>query len=416
MKRWLLCTLLAGCATQSTPPADPTEGITIVERQTESDGITEARLDNGLKILLQEKHDVPVVSSYIWYRVGSANEESGATGLAHYLEHLLFKGTDRYRKGEIDALTLKNGGANNAFTWRDYTAYYFNFASDRWDTALQIESNRMRHTVFDAKEFNSEKKVVLEELYRALDRPTGKLERDMRVQLYGAAHPYGHHTLGTKEDLEERVDVATVKAFYDKYYWPNNATMVIVGDFDTDTVLARIEELFGAIPAGESPPPLDQQRPAAPGNARIEMPDDVAVARAIIDHPGVTVGEPDDFVLDVISRILGGGVASRLYQRLVENDRSCVAASTWNASGNLPGSFTVEVQAQTGADRAVIDAAVAEELARLAAEPVSAEELDRAKTQIIAGFTFDKEKADERAYLIGLYDAHGDHTLMGRYT
>src|SRR5580693_7949897 len=128
-------------------------------------------LDNGLVVITKEVHASPIVTSMIWYRVGSRNEELGQTGKSHFLEHMLFKGTDRYKKGDIDLITLKNGGANNAFTWLDYTAYYFTFASDRWQVALDIEANRMRHTTFAPEEFDPEKKVVEEELHIGLDGP-----------------------------------------------------------------------------------------------------------------------------------------------------------------------------------------------------------------------------------------------------
>src|ERR1044071_9249554 len=141
-------------------------------------------LDNGLVVLTKEVHTSPIVSAMIWYRVGSRNEEMGQTGKSHFLEHMLFKGTDRFKKGEIDLLTLKNGGANNAFTSHDFTAYYFNFASDRWQAALEIESDRMVNCVFDHDEFEAEKKVVIEELKSSLDSPWGLLIQETDAAAY----------------------------------------------------------------------------------------------------------------------------------------------------------------------------------------------------------------------------------------
>src|SRR5581483_8360448 len=142
---------------QATPTATPDESFL-------TRGVQKMTLANGLTVITKEQHDKPVVATIIWYRVGSRNEELGQTGKSHFLEHMMFKGTEKFAKGAIDLITLRNGGANNAFTSNDFTAYYFNFASDRWETALEIEASRMRETLFDVKEFESEKSVVIEEL------------------------------------------------------------------------------------------------------------------------------------------------------------------------------------------------------------------------------------------------------------
>ena len=227
------------------------------DRETESQfqiqpfitrGVQKRVLPNGLTLITKELHDKPVVASVIWYRVGSRNEELGQTGKSHFLEHMLFKGTERYKKGEIDLITLKNGGANNAFTWLDFTAYYFTFASDRWQDALEIESDRMRNTSFAEEEFASEKQVVEEELSIGLDGPWEALENEVWATAF-RQHPYHWPTVGWIEDLESATG-ADMKAYYDKWYHPRNATLVIVGDFNSDEIAEKVEELFGPIPAG----------------------------------------------------------------------------------------------------------------------------------------------------------------------
>src|SRR6516165_1565058 len=211
-------------------------------------------LDNGLVVLTKEIHTSPIVTSMIWYRVGSRNEELGQTGKSHFLEHMLFKGTDHFRKGEIDLITLKNGGGNNAFTSQDFTAYYFNFASDRWDIALEIEADRMVNCAFDPDEFEAEKKVVIEELKTGLDSPWGLLHQEQEAAAF-KVHPYRNPIVGWLQDVE-RATAEEQQAYYHRYYHPNNATLVVAGDFETERVLAKVARAFGSIPAGPLPPKM----------------------------------------------------------------------------------------------------------------------------------------------------------------
>src|SRR5215471_11514645 len=176
-------------------------------------GVQRKKLSNGLTILTKEVHTKPIVSCIIWYRVGSRNEELGQTGKSHFLEHMLFKGTDRFAQGQIDLETLTNGGANNAFTWMDFTAYYFTFASDRWRVALDIEASRMRNTTFAREEFESEKQVVEEELHIGLDGPWEALENEIWATAF-RQHPYHWPTVGWLQDLENAT-ADDMKSYYD---------------------------------------------------------------------------------------------------------------------------------------------------------------------------------------------------------
>src|ERR1051326_5874405 len=173
-------------------------------------------LDNGFVVLTKEVHTSPIVTSMIWYRVGSRNEELGQTGKSHFLEHMLFKGTDRFKKGEIDLITLKNGGANNAFTSHDFTAYYFNFASDRWDVALDIEADRMVNCTFETEEFEAEKKVVIEELKSSLDSPWGLLIQETDAAAY-KIHPYRNPIVGWLQGVE-RAWAGEQQAYSRRYF------------------------------------------------------------------------------------------------------------------------------------------------------------------------------------------------------
>src|SRR5262245_29736436 len=265
-------------------------------------------LQNGLTLITKEMHDKPVVATMMWYRVGSRNEELGQTGKSHFLEHMLFKGTDKYGKGEIDLITLRNGGANNAFTWLDFTAYYFTFASDRWEAALEIEASRMRDTAFAEEEFASEKKVVEEELHIGLDGPWEALENEVWATAF-RQHPYHWPTVGWIEDLE-RATAADMKAYYDRWYHPRNATLVVVGDVDTEQTIARISNLFGHIAAGPDISPLGTVEPPQKGEKRILVKKPTPVERLLIGYHAPAVAEEDSYVLHVVEALLSTGKTS----------------------------------------------------------------------------------------------------------
>src|SRR3989449_878371 len=277
-------------------------------------------LDNGLVVLTKEVHTSPIVTSMIWYRVGSRNEELGQTGKSHFLEHMLFKGTDRFKKGEIDLITLKNGGGNNAFTSHDFTAYYFNFASDRWEVALEIEADRMVSCAFEPDEFEAEKKVVIEELKTGLDSPWGLLHQEQEAAAY-KMHPYRNPIVGWLQDVE-RATAAEQQAYYRKHYHPNNAILVITGDFQTDRVLESVARHFAGIPAGPAADPVTIVEPEQRGEKRVAVRWRSKIPRVAITYHAPAIAHPDSYALQVLGVILAEGKASRLYQRMVEREQN----------------------------------------------------------------------------------------------
>src|SRR5207249_1388192 len=277
-------------------------------------------LDNGLVVLTKEVHTSPIVTSMIWYRVASRNEGLGKTGKSHFLDHMLFKGTERFKKGEIDLITLKNGGGNNAFTSHDFTAYYFNFASDRWDVALEIESDRMVNCAFDPEEFEAEKKVVIEELKTGLDSPWGLLLQEQEATAF-KIHPYRNPIVGWLQDVE-RATAEQQQAYYRRYYHPNNATLVIAGDFDTDDVLKKVEAAFGPIPTGPQAAPMPLYEPPQRGERRVVVRWRSKVPRLAISYHAPQIAAPDSYALQVLAVVLAEGKASRLYQRMIEREQT----------------------------------------------------------------------------------------------
>ena len=364
--------------------------------------LKELRLDNGFGALLVERHNLPVVASMVWYRVGSRDEQTRETGLSHFLEHMMFKGTDRYAKGEIDLLTSKMGGSNNAFTDNDNTAYYFSLASDRWETALEIEASRMRGCLLDESEFAAERSVVLEELAMGEDDPWRSLFVGVESLAY-QLHPYHNPVIGYREELE-RVSCAQMRAYYDRNYGPNRSFLVAVGDIDVGRTSARIQELFGGIESvSERVPVLTEPALTADRRGGIRAPGDIS--RIAMACRTCRMGERDDFSLDVLSHVLGSGKSSRLYRRLVAKEELATHVSTSNETRADPGLFWVFVELRPGADLARTEAAVREELDILLESGVTGAEHRRARVQIRSSYLFEDETVLDTAMKIGRFEA-----------
>src|SRR4026208_1801197 len=334
-------------------------------------------LDNGLTVLTRELHASPIVSAMIWYRVGSRNEEFGQTGKSHFLEHMLFKGTDRFKKGEIDLLTLKNGGGNNAFTSHDFTAYYFNFASDRWDIALDIESDRMVNCVFAPEEFEAEKKVVIEELRMGLDSPWGLLMQELDATAY-KVHPYRNPVIGWLQDVERATD-AEQQNYYQRHYYPGNATLVLTGDFEADRVLEKVYQRFSSIPRSPISTATTAVEPTQRGEKRLQLQWRSKVPRIGIAYHAPEIAHPDSYALQVLNLILTEGKTSRLYQRLVEREQSVTFVTAEYAESKDPTLFHIRAEARGMHTADEIESSVYEELQRIVTDGPTAQELDRAK-------------------------------------
>lgn len=364
-----------------------------------TDDLGRVTLDNGLTVLTRETHVSPTVTTMLWYRVGSRHERAGETGRSHFLEHMLFKGTERYAKGEIDLLTMKNGGSNNAFTSYDFTAYYFSFAADRWEAALDIEADRMVNTMFDPIEFEAEKKVVLEELKAGLDQPWGRLMQDLNARAF-LRHPYRNPVIGWLDDVEAAT-IDGMKAHYRRYYRPSNATLVLVGDFETEDVLAKVENRFGPIPS--DPPVLDDgdPEPEQTSERRFERSWRSDVPRLAIAYHAPRIGHPDSYPLQVLSVLLAEGKASRLYQRSVERDRATTFVSAEYGESKDDTLFYIRAESRGEVSPAAIEAGIYEELESIASGDVRPDELARARHQIEAHFVFSMERAVDQAMLFG---------------
>ena len=359
------------------------------------------QLENGLTVLIRERHGAPVITCELAFKVGAVDERDNERGIAHFLEHMLFKGSTSFKKGEIDQYTSKNGGQNNAWTSRDMTAYHFTMPSSGLDAALKILYEMLGQSTLDEKEFEAEKGPVLEELHAGQDDPWDRLWERSTAEVY-SKHPYHHPVIGYEEEIRAMTQ-AQMKKFYDKYYKPANAVLVIVGDVDAEKTYAKVKAMFELIPSGTQVPVLDVVEPAQEKEKRIETEEEVEVDRMIMAWRGPAVGQEDDYVCDILSSVLGTGRTARLYRRLVEKDQLASGADVSNYSGRFPGTFMVNVEALPGADRAKIEAAIEDEIARLAAEGPTADELTKARNGTIAAFIFRAENSSSMANLLATY-------------
>jgi len=358
-------------------------------------------LNNGLTVVLMEEHKAPVVTFQIWYRVGSRNEITGKTGLSHLTEHMMFKGTAKKGKGEFSRIVAKNGGTENAFTGNDYTAYFENFSADRIDLSLALEADRMQNLTVDPKEFELERSVVMEERRtRVDDDPYSYLIENLYAIAF-LVHPYHAPVIGWMSDLKNltRDDVYD---YYKKYYVPNNATIVVVGDFYMDELLPKIKAAFGEIPRGPEPPQQVSPEPQQAGVRRTLVKREAQLSFLFVGYPSPNHQSPDNYALTLLSTILSSGKSARLYRSLVyEQQLALEVGGSYGALTSDPELFYLYATAQPETNVEVLEAALNKEIVRLQSEGVSEKELEKAKNQIAAEYLMGSDSNFFRAMQIG---------------
>jgi len=380
-----------------------------------ADRVVATTLDNGLRVLLIEDARSPIVSFQVWYRVGSRNEHRGATGIAHFLEHLMFKGTPSHGPKQFARLVEQNGGQDNAFTSQDVTSYYVDIAADKLDLVIDLEADRMQNLLLDPKEINSERQVVIEERRtRTEDDPSGFLGEEVSSIAF-KAHPYGVPIIGWMDDIK-RITPDEIRAFYKMYYVPNNAIIAAVGAFRADDALEKIKRRFGRIPRGKVPPPLLAVEPLQNGERRVivkkqaELPI-VYMAWHVPNH------RSDDSVpLEVLSTILAGGRASRLYRDLVYQRQLALEAGGDNSYFSIdPNLFWFWATPMPGQTPEKLEAELSAHMERLKTEPVTDEELTRAKNQIEAAFVYQEDSIHQRASLLARFELIGGYAMKDSF-
>lgn len=367
-------------------------------------------LDNGLTLLVRETHAAPVASFWLWYRVGSRNEQPGRTGISHWVEHMLFKGTSTYPKGEVDRLFQREGGHFNGMTWLDWTTYYATLPAERIGLALEIEADRMQNALFDPEATESERTVILSEREGNENRPGYMLGEQVQAASF-LAHPYRHLVIGWKEDLR-RITREELYQHYRTYYTPNNAVAVAVGAFRAEEMADAIEAAFGAIPRGASPPPVVVTEPRPRAERRVKLLGPGGAHYLRITHQMPPARDPDFFPMVVLNAVLDGatglppfggsglGRAARLYRALV-NTNLAVSVNASVAATIDPFLFSISATVRQDGDRALVERRILDELERLKSEPVSRSELERAIKGTRAMFAYGSESVTNQAMWLG---------------
>jgi zinc protease len=411
---WALPCLLAGLLSLGgvTARAAQAPSGAAVTASSITTGVRETRLPNGLKILTKEVRNAPVVSFSVWYRVGSRNEHTGITGTSHLLEHMMFKGTKTRAPGEISRTLFINGATFNASTYYDWTNYYETIASDRLEMAMQIESDRMTGSLIDPQQLASEMTVVRSELEGRENSPGTLLSQAVAAAAF-EAHPYQWPVIGWRSDVEN-VPRSAIYNYYRTHYGPNNATMVIVGDFDTQKTLALVKKYFGAVKPIPTPTPVYTVEPPQRGERRVTVRRAGALPMVMIGYRTPPAKSADSYALDMLASVLSEGRSSRLYQNLVEKQIATDADAS-NPSLKDGYLFTLSGTARPGVTPDRLEKALIDEVERLKQEPVSEAELTRAKNRIAADFIFQNDSVTAQANLLGYWDMTVDWHYVSTY-
>lgn len=400
---WSLAALCAFAPPGSALAADPPP--------TAADATHEFTLGNGMKVIVREDRRAPTVAHMVWYRTGSIDEHSGVTGVAHVLEHMMFKGTGSLKPGEFSQRVAALGGRENAFTSKDYTAYFQQIEKTRLEQVMALEADRMANLVLDADEFAREIRVVMEERrLRTEDQPIALVHEALNAAAF-IAHPYRHPIIGWMSDLQH-MTVDDTRDWYQRWYAPNNAVLVVVGDVDAQQVRTLADKHYGPVARRELLPSRPQHEPAQRGIRRVTV-------KAPAENPYVALAfkaptlrdiaqDQDAHALDVLAAVLDGYDNARLNARLVRTDR--VANSVGAGYANIargPSLFVLDGTPAAGTTTAELEQRLRAEIERVAREGVSEQELQRVKAQLIAGQVYKRDSIFGQAMEIGVMEMSG---------
>ena len=377
----------------------------------------EYQLDNGLKLIVQEDHRAHVAVVQIWYRVGSSYEHDGITGVSHALEHMMFKGTKRFGPGKFSAAVAAHGGRQNAFTSSDYTAYYEEWSADNVELSFDLEADRMRNLVIDDAEFKKEINVVLEERRLRTDDSPESLAMEAAQAVAYLTSPYRYPVIGWEADIKNMTAV-DLRAWYQRWYGPNNAIVVVVGDVQPDAVHVLAEKYFAPLAASAIAPAKDRPEIVQNGTKRVVLNSDKArvpylvmaykapVLAQALRGDGVAEWEP--YALDVLAAMLTGDDSARLKRELVRGREIASSLSAGvETAARLPTLFSVSAVPADGISLEKLEQAITVQLNALADHPPTSAELERIKTQVVADTVFQRDSMQHQAMTIGALEAVG---------
>ncbi len=374
-------------------------------------------LDNGLKLLVQEDHRAHVAVVQVWYRVGSSYEHDGITGVSHALEHMMFKGTPRYAAGKFATTVAAHGGRQNAFTSNDYTAYYEEWSADNVELSFDLEADRMRNLVIDEDTFKKEINVVLEERRLRTDDSPQSLAVEASQAVAYMTSPYRYPVIGWEADIKN-MSAADLRAWYQRWYGPNNAIVVVVGDVEPDAVHTLAKKYFGPLAKSDIAPPKDRPEVAQNGTKRVTLNSSKArVPYLVMGYKAPTlaqavrgegVEEWEAYALDVLAAMLTGDNSARLRRELVRGREVAAEVSAGiETAARLGTLFTFNAVPAEGVSLEKLEQAIVEQLDGLATHPPTAAELERIKTQVVADTVFERDSMMHEAMTIGALEAVG---------
>lgn len=373
--------------------------------------VTDFTLDNGLEVVVIEDHRAPVVTHMVWYRVGSADEMPGKSGIAHFLEHLMFKGTDEIPDGAFSKMVAAEGGTDNAFTSYDYTGYFQRIAADRLDKVMRLEADRMHNLRITEDHIGAERDVIIEERNLRTDNsPEAQFSEQTRAAQF-LNHHYGIPIIGWRHEMEE-LGLQDAQGWYDRYYAPDNAILVVAGDVTPEKVRELAEEFYGSIEPSENPPDARAQEPPQLAARRLAM-SDARVGQDYVTRsylvPAFNADAPEESAaLSVLSRIMGSGLGSRLARTLEIEQKIAIGTGAWYSSQSRDATtFTLFGVPAEGVELAEVEAAIDAELSRMAESGPDEEELERAKLVVRADYIFAEDSQ------FGLARRYGAALSMG---
>jgi len=377
---------------------DPSAGAAVRPPKLDYSMIT---LENGLKVVFLEDHSTPIVHAEIWYHVGSKNERPGRTGFAHLFEHMMFKGSKNVEPEGHPSWISSIGGQSNAYTNEDVTVFWQTVPAQYLPLVLWLEADRMASLRIEDKVFQTEREVVKEERrMRVESQPYGRLNEIVYEQAF-TVHPYRHPTIGSMKDLEA-ASIEDVREFFRTYYVPNNATLVLVGDFDTTEATALVKQYLGRIPRSAKPVPRDiPKEPPQTKERRVTLEESWPLPAVVVAHHITFDGHPDSYPLHIASKVLSDGQSSRIYRKLVYEEQLALAAF---GGGNIiedPNLFFAVAIVQPGKSPEDAVNALNGELDRLMREPISAGELQQAKNQFARDYILGRESNKDKASQLG---------------
>lgn len=377
--------------------------------------VVEYRLDNGLKVLIAEDHKAPTATFQVWYHVGSRDEHIGKTGLSHLLEHMMFKGTSAHGPKTFSQTVQRAGGWDNAFTTREYTAYFEMMASDRLGLAITLEADRMRNLVLTPSAVLSERDVVMEERrLRYEDDPQNLLYMEVLAAAF-KSHPYRWPVIGWKSDLKT-LNPADLVSYYKTHYAPDNAVIIVAGDVNPQDILPKIRESFGEIPRGPAISRSAVSEDEQYGEKRLYIKQEAELPAVLSVYKVPAINDEDGYALDVLSTVLSEGKSSRIYRSLVY-DRQ-LALSAWASYEGMyrdPFLFMTGATAARGKAIEDVEKALMDQIERIKKEPPAQPELQKAKNQIEASFIMGQDSLYMQARMIGAFEMIGGWRLLDTY-